>query len=257
MTSDAHHNRFALTGRRALITGAARGLGWEIAKAMAQAGAHVMVNGRDPDALAARVMELKDAGLAAEAAAFDVTDTDAAAAWFSERDTAPDMLVNNAGLRHRHGLADCPPDAFADVIDGNLTSAYAMARFWALRLIDEGRSGALINITSIAGTRARPGDTAYTAAKGGLEAMTRSLAVSLADKGIRANAIAPGYFATEANAEWVDDPKTQKFIDRRIPLKRWGRPDEIAGAAVFLASDAASYINGHVLVVDAGMTINY
>ena len=257
MTSNMHASRFDLSGRRALITGSARGLGWEIAKAMAEAGAHVAINGRDKLALDERVKELTKAELSAEVAVFDATDTQATAAWFADQGMTPDILVNNAGLRHRHGLADCPPEEFADVIDGNLTSAYAMARSWALHLMEADRSGTLINVTSIAGTRARPGDTAYTAGKGGLEAMTRSLAVSLAGNHIRCNAIAPGYFATEANAEWIDDADVKRFIDLRIPMKRWGRPEEIAGAAVFLASDAASYINGHVLVVDAGMTINY
>ena len=119
---------------------------------------------------------------------------------------------------------------------------------------DREKKGSLINITSIAGPRARQGDPAYTAAKGGLEALTRSLAVELAPS-VRCNAIAPGYFATDANAPFVDNEKVKKFVENRIPLKRWGQPEEIAGAAVFLASDASSYITGHTLVIDAGLTI--
>lgn len=252
-----HVARFSLEGRHALVTGAARGLGWEIARALAEAGASVWINGRNADTLAARCRELTDQGLTARPAPFDVTDGAAAEAWLAACEPAPDILVNNAGLRHRFATPDCPTDDFRRVVDANLTSAYTLARAVIVKLVDAGRMGAVINVTSIAGQRARPGDPAYTAGKGGLEALTRSLAVEFGGDGIRCNAIAPGYFATEANAQWLADPDVTRFVEARVPARRWAQPHEIGGAAVFLASDAASYVNGHVLVVDAGMSINY
>ena len=168
--------------------------------------------------------------------------------------TPIDILVNNAAIRLRKPLNEISPKAFSEVLEANLTSIYAISRSFASRLEDQQTNGSLINITSIAGPRARPGDPAYTAAKGGLEALTRSLAVELAPK-VRCNAIAPGYFATDANAPYVNNEEVKQFVEDRIPLKRWGQPEEIAGAAVFLASNASSYITGHTLVIDAGLTI--
>ena len=249
--------RFSLKGRRALITGATRGIGWEISKAMCEAGAKVYINGRDSNALDKRCIEMTEKGYEVFPALFDVTETKAFEIWLEALLEPPDILVNNAAVRHRHPVSNISPEDFSNVIEVNLNSAYALARSVAMRLKNSKQSGSIINITSIAGPRARPGDAAYTAAKGGLDALTRSLAVELAPAGFRCNAIAPGYFATEANAPWVGDEATEKFVEARIPLKRWGRPEEIAGAAVFLASDAASYINGHTLVIDAGMTINF
>jgi gluconate 5-dehydrogenase len=252
-----HLSRFGLEGRTALVTGAARGLGYEIAKALAEAGATVWLNGRDAETLQARCRDLAGQNLDVRLAAFDATDTNAAETWVTASDPAPDILVNNVGLRHRYGTVDLPADDFRRVVEANLTSAYTLARAVIVRLKRDGRTGAIINVTSIAGQRARPGDPAYTAGKGGLEALTRSLAVEFGKDGFRCNAIAPGYFATEANAQWLEDPDVIRFVEARVPAKRWARPDEIGGAAVFLASDAASYVNGHVLVVDAGMSINY
>ena len=252
-----HLERFSLKGRRALITGATRGIGLEISKAMCEAGAKVYINGRDTDTLDKLCIEMIANGYQVFPAPFDVTEARAFEKWLEATAESPDILVNNAAIRHRYTISKITPEDFSNVIEVNLNSAFALARNFAMRLKNSEKSGAIINITSIAGPRARPGDAAYTAAKGGLDALTRSLAVELAPAGIRCNAIAPGYFATEANEPWVGDESTEKFIEARIPLKRWGKPEEIAGAAVFLASDAASYINGHTLVIDAGMTINF
>ena len=249
--------RFSLKGRRALITGATRGIGWEISKAMCEAGAKVYINGRDTNTLDKRCIEMKDKGYEVFPALFDVTKTKDFEKWLEALVEPPDILVNNAAVRHRYPIINITPEDFSHVIEVNLNSAYSLARGVAKCLKNSKQPGSIINITSIAGPRARPGDAAYTAAKGGLDALTRSLAVELAPAGFRCNAIAPGYFATEANAPWVGDKTTEKFVEARIPLKRWGKPEEIAHAAVFLASDAASYINGHTLVIDGGMTINF
>jgi gluconate 5-dehydrogenase len=256
MISQRHLDRFSLSGRTVLVTGSSRGLGWEIARAMAEAGAAVLLNGRDAARLDELAATLTAEGLTASAARFDVADWSAASDWIGKRGGSVDILVNNVGVRHRKSMPDIPPEDFAHVVDVNLTSAYVMARGLAPAMTARG-SGVIVNITSIAGPISRANDIAYTAAKGGLAALTRSLAVELGSKGIRCNAVAPGYFATEANAAWVDDPVTAAFVDSRVPMKRWGRPPEIAGAAVFLASPAASYLNGQVLTVDGGLTASF
>jgi gluconate 5-dehydrogenase len=247
-------SKFQLNERVALITGSTRGIGWEIAKGMAEAGASVYINGRVKDVLDARCQELCDLGYDAKPALFDATDGTAVESFLSSIATPVDILVNNAAIRLRKPLSEISPKAFSDVVEANLSSVYAVSRGFAAQLEKKYIKGSLINITSIAGPRARPGDPAYTAAKGGLEALTRSLAVEFAP-GIRCNAIAPGYFATDANAAHIDNEEVKQFVKNRIPLKRWGQPEEIAGAAVFLASNASSYITGHTLVVDAGLTV--
>ena len=245
-------SKFRLDGQAALVTGSTRGIGWAIARGMAESGSTVYVNGRDKKVLAARCKNLIDLGYDAKPAFFDATNIEAINEFLDCTETPIDILVNNAAIRLRKPLNEISPKAFSEVLEANLTSIYAISRSFAARLEDQ--NGSLINITSIAGPRARPGDPAYTAAKGGLEALTRSLAVELAPK-VRCNAIAPGYFATDANAAYLHNEEVKQFVENRIPLKRWGQPEEIAGAAVFLASNASSYITGHTLVIDAGLTI--
>ena len=247
-------SKFRLDGQAALITGATRSIGWEIARVMGESGSTVYVPGHDKKVLAARCKNLIDLGYNAKPAFFDATNIEAINRFLDYTETPIDILVNNAAIRLRKPLNEISPKAFSEVLEANLTSIYAISRSFAARLEDQQTNGSLINITSIAGPRARPGDPAYTAAKGGLDALTRSLAVELAPK-VRCNAIAPGYFATDANAAYLHNEEVKQFVENRIPLKRWGQPEEIAGAAVFLASNASSYITGHTLVIDAGLTI--
>jgi gluconate 5-dehydrogenase len=247
---------FRLDGRTALVTGASRGLGWAIAQALAGAGAHVVLNGRDAAALEARVAALAARGLRAEAAAFDVTDTAAAAAAVRavvERHGRLDVLCANAGVQHRSPIVDFPLDDFRRVIDTNLTAVWALAREAARAMVPAGR-GRILVTGSMTALAARPTVSAYVASKGAVHALVRALAVELGPKGITANCIAPGYFATEMNTALVNDTAFDAWVVGRTPVGRWGRPEEIGAAALYLASDEAAFVNGHALVVDGGFT---
>ncbi|HLR82768.1 MAG TPA: SDR family oxidoreductase [Paenalcaligenes sp.] len=250
---------FDLTGKRALITGSSQGLGWAIAQSMAEQGAHIILNGRDEQSLSNRVQQLRASGYAADAFCQDITESQCGQQFelLCQQLGSPHILVNCVGVRLRQSLADSSDDEIQSLLHTNLTALVLLSRRAALAMKQQGLGGRIINLSSIAGRLARIEDTIYPIAKQGVEALVRALAVEFGPVGITSNGIAPGTFATESNEQLARDPTKGPQVVGRNPLQRWAEPHEIAGAAVFLASDSASYVNGHILVVDGGFSIAF
>ncbi len=246
---------FDLSGRTALITGASRGLGRAIAQGLAEAGAALVLNATDAGRLAAAAEALRAAGHSVREARFDVTDEAAAQAGFAALDAqgiAVDILVNNAGIQIRRPMLELETADWRRVIETNLTSAFVVGREAARRMVPRGR-GKIINIGSLMSETGRATIAPYTAAKGGIKMLTRAMTAEWAQHGIQANAIGPGYMQTEMTQALAADPAFDAWVTGRTPARRWGRPEELIGAAVFLASSASDYVNGQIIYVDGGM----
>jgi gluconate 5-dehydrogenase len=246
---------FDLTDRVALVTGSSRGLGRAIVQGFAEAGATVVVNGRNADALEGVVSELRAAGLRAHAYGFDVTSERAVNQGVErvQRDVGPiDILVNNAGIQRRAPLVEMEAEVWEDVLRHNLTSVFLVAKAVAPGMIAR-RRGKIINIASLASEVARKTIGPYTAAKGGVRQLTRTMCVEWAPHNIQVNAIGPGYFRTELNTTLFQDAEFNRWVCARTPAGRWADPPELVGAALFLASRASDYVNGQVIYVDGGI----
>lgn len=245
---------FNLAGRRALITGSSQGIGHALAVGLAAAGAEVVLNGRDAAKLATAAAGIPGARVLA----FDATDHHAVRAAVDgfEADTGPiDILVNNAGMQHRAPLEDFPPEAFEKLLQTNIASVFHVGQAVARHMIGRKR-GRIINIASVQTALARPSIAPYTATKGAVGNLTKGMATDWARHGLNCNAIAPGYFDTPLNAALKGDPDFNAWLEKRTPQGRWGQVDELVGACIFLASDASSFVNGHILYVDGGITVS-
>lgn len=258
MTTDAARAVFDLSGRIALVTGSSRGIGNIVARALAEAGATVVLNGVDPARLAAAADALAaDLGRDVPARAFDVTDPAAIIVAIAdiEAEVGPiEILVNNAGVQHREPLLEVALADWDRVLAVDLTSAFLVGREVARRMIGRGH-GKIVNIASVQADLARPTIGPYTAAKGGLRNLTRAMAAEWAASGLQINAVAPGYIHTEMTQPLVDDPEFNTFIVRRTPAGRCGTPGDLAGPVVWLSSAGSDFVNGQVIFVDGGMTV--
>jgi gluconate 5-dehydrogenase len=246
---------FDLTGRTALITGSSRGLGRAMAEGMAAAGAAIVLNGSNVEAVAKTAAEMRVAGYTVHEAPFDVTDEAAIVAAFNRLDAAGvavDILVNNAGVQFRKPIVELDTADWKRVIDINLTAAFITAREAAKRMIPRGR-GKIINIGSLMSDAARATVAPYTAAKGGIKMLTRTMTAEWAVHNIQANTIGPGYMLTEMNEALVANEQFNTWVIGRVPAKRWGKPEELVGTAIFLASSASDYVSGQMIYVDGGM----
>ncbi len=249
------HKLFDLSGKRALITGSSQGIGFGIAQGLAEAGAEIILNGRDGAKLAIAAALLRKAGHKVHEAAFDVTSVPSVTAAIEKIEaTGPiDILFNNAGMQFRTALEDFPLEKFQELLRVNVESVFLVGQAVARHMIKRGR-GKIINICSVQSELGRPSIAPYTATKGAVKMLTKGMCADWAKHGIQINGIGPGYFKTEINKALVENPEFSGWLEKRTPAGRWGNPEELSGAAIFLASDASSFINGHILYVDGGIT---
>jgi gluconate 5-dehydrogenase len=245
---------FDLTGRRALVTGSSSGIGLQLARGLAEHGAVVVLNGRDPARLETAARGLRSDGLNVEVAAFDVTDepsvTSGTAALLNSGPL--DILVNNAGIQRRVPLLDVTLEVWEEVLRNNLTSALLMSRAVVPQMIARG-GGKIICTLSLMSEVGRRTTGPYTASKGGLKMLVKAMCAEWAEHNVQINGIGPGYFETEMTAPLVQDETFSGWVRGRTPAGRWGQPKELAGAAVFLASQASDFVNGQIIYVDGGM----
>jgi gluconate 5-dehydrogenase len=247
---------FDISGKIALVTGSSAGIGLALARGLAEAGATVIINGRDTTKVAAARDALVAAGLEAHAQPFDVTDPAAVEAAVAriEQDVGPlAILVNNAGIQRRMPLDEFPVETWRELMTTNLDSVFYVAKAVAQRMIPR-KAGAMVNICSVQSELGRPNIAPYTASKGAVKMLTKGMAIDWGKHGIRVNGLGPGYFRTELNQALVADEKFSAWLTGRTPLGRWGDVEELVGACLFLVSPAASFVTGHVLYVDGGVT---
>jgi gluconate 5-dehydrogenase len=247
---------FNLTGKRALVTGGTHGLGMAIARGLGEAGAELIVNDIFTEKLAAAEEEYKKAGLKIHSYVFDVTKEDQVMEYVQkiEKEVGPiDILVNNAGIIKRIPILEMKVEEYQEVLDVDLVGPFVMSKHVAKGMIERGH-GKIINMCSMMSELGRNTVSAYAAAKGGLKMLTRNMATEWARFNIQINGIGPGYFATTQTAPIrVEGHPFNEFILNRTPAGRWGDPQDLAGAAIFLASQASDFVNGHVLYVDGGI----
>lgn len=247
---------FSLAGKIALVTGSGQGIGLALAEGLSDAGAHVVLNGRDKAKLERAQQALAAAGRKASISPFDVTDHQAVEAGVAmiESEIGPiDILINNAGMQKRAPITEFPVEGWHEVINTNLHSVFYVTQAVTKRMVPRKR-GKIISIGSVMSELGRATIIPYTASKGAVKMMTRGLAAELGKHNIQANAIGPGYFATEINAALIADEAFSNWVCSRTPAGRWGETKELAGAAIFLSSAASDYVNGHLLMVDGGLT---
>lgn len=249
---------FDLEGRTALVTGSSQGIGFALARGLAEAGAAIVINGRDTAKLEKAADELQAKGASVSMLPFDATDHAAvrqAVDGFEKDHGALDICVNNAGMQHRAPLEDFDPAAFEKLLHTNISTVFNVGQAVARHMIKRG-AGKIINIASVQSALARPSIAPYTATKGAVANLTKGMATDWARHGLQCNAIAPGYFDTPLNAALVANPDFSAWLEKRTPAGRWGRVEELVGACIFLGSDASSFVNGHTLYVDGGITVS-